>query len=653
MLQSRNVLLIACAVLMVTAVLANAAVKYINLQVLIENDRRVAHTREVKDRLNEMLKNFLDCESSVRGYVLGGREDFLKPYHAAIERVEREFRGVSNLVSDNPEQLGAMAELRKNYDAHQEFLRDILTAHRESGEQTAREIVRTGRGKAIMDEMRRRILEMTRHEDTLLETREQTAKEGLRRALLSGAIGTVLSLAIALAAIVVVSQELYRRRAAEELLKTQIEETRINAERFRLLTQSVPVCIWTARPDGSVTFLNERWRSYTGLPIDESGCATWLDAIHPDDADRLSEVWDRAEGRGDDLYAQEVRVRRGADQTYRWHHCSIVPIRTRRGELQSWVGSLTDVQDQKDQADALEQAVRFRTQELRRANNALQEEVLERIRAEDRVSAVAAELRRSNEELEKFAYVASHDLQEPLRKIQAFGDRLLRKCRDQLDEAGHGYLDRMLAAATRMRTLIDDLLVFSRVATQTRPYVLVDLHATVSEIVADLEAAVQQSGGRVELRSLPTVEADPMQMRQLFQNLIGNALKFAKPELPPAVVIDAEPLAAVPATADPPAPSFPGWRIRVADNGIGFDQIHERRIFELFQRLHGREQFAGTGIGLAICRKIVERHGGVMHARSAEGRGATFIIDLPEAPTPVFVPPVSTVAAVGASIANP
>jgi signal transduction histidine kinase len=180
-----------------------------------------------------------------------------------------------------------------------------------------------------------------------------------------------------------------------------------------------------------------------------------------------------------------------------------------------------------------------------------------------------------------------------------------------------------------MRTLIDDLLTFSRVTTKSQPFAPVDLAGIARDVVSDLETRLSQTGGRVALGGLPTLPADPMQMRQLFQNLIGNALKFHQPGVPPEVAVRAAAWAELPADADPPAPAGNGWRITVADNGIGFNQDYADRIFEVFQRLHGRGDYEGTGIGLAIVRKIVQRHGGEIHARGREGHGATFIIDLP------------------------
>lgn len=248
-------------------------------------------------------------------------------------------------------------------------------------------------------------------------------------------------------------------------------------------------------------------------------------------------------------------------------------------------------------------------------------DITERKRAQERLESFARQLQRSNRELEQFASVAAHDLQEPLRKIEAFGDRLKAKCVGQLDEQGKDYLERMQASAVRMRRLINDLLAFSRITTKAKPFEMVDLKQIAQEILADLEGSIQQTNGRVEVDELPAVEVDPLQIRQLLQNLIGNALKFHKPDEPPVVQVKGRLIA---------EPGRSGMCvITVQDNGIGFEEQYRDRIFEVFQRLHGRQEYEGTGIGLAICRKIVERHSGVITARSQLGRGTTFFVTLP------------------------
>lgn len=232
------------------------------------------------------------------------------------------------------------------------------------------------------------------------------------------------------------------------------------------------------------------------------------------------------------------------------------------------------------------------------------------------------ELERSNQELQDFAYVASHDLQEPLRKIQAFGNLLEDEYGPILGEEGQTYLDRMRNAASRMQGLINDLLTFSRVTTKALPFSPVDLNLIAREVVIDLETLVQATHGKVTIEPLPTIEADPLQMRQMLQNLLSNALKFHKPGVPPVVNISAQ--AQVDAQTGEEL-----YLIAVKDNGIGFDEKYLDRIFTVFQRLHGRGEYEGTGIGLAVVRKIVARHGGTITARSSVGEGSTFLATLP------------------------
>ncbi|MBD0302278.1 MAG: PAS domain-containing protein [Tolypothrix sp. T3-bin4] len=231
------------------------------------------------------------------------------------------------------------------------------------------------------------------------------------------------------------------------------------------------------------------------------------------------------------------------------------------------------------------------------------------------------ELARSNDELQQFAFIASHDLQEPLRKIKTFGDRLKATCGDTFTAQGRDYLERMQNAAQRMQSLIEDLLTLSRVTTRAQPFVSVDLAQVTQEVLSDLEVAIQQSDAHVEVGELATVTADPLQMRQLLQNLIGNALKFRRPEEAPFVKIYTEPTRAINGS------EF--CQIIVEDRGIGFDEKYLGRIFNVFQRLHGRSEYEGTGIGLAICRKIAERHHGSITAQSQPGAGAKFIVTLP------------------------
>jgi PAS domain S-box-containing protein len=245
---------------------------------------------------------------------------------------------------------------------------------------------------------------------------------------------------------------------------------------------------------------------------------------------------------------------------------------------------------------------------------------LERQQSRKELVDYAEELKRSNRELQDFAYVASHDLQEPLRKIQAFGSRVESKYADVLDERGVDYVNRMQNAANRMQILINDLLSFSRIATEALPFKTVNLKQILDGVLSDLEIRLEQSHGQVNVSELMTIDADALQMRQIFQNIISNALKFAHPDRTPIVDVTCN------------VTNIEGQNhceIRIADNGVGFDQKYADKIFSIFQRLQGKHEYEGTGIGLAICRKIADRHKGTIRAESQAGIGTTFIIQLP------------------------
>ncbi len=239
------------------------------------------------------------------------------------------------------------------------------------------------------------------------------------------------------------------------------------------------------------------------------------------------------------------------------------------------------------------------------------------------------ELNRSNSQLEDFAYVASHDLQEPLRKILAFGERLQKKHHQNLPEDGQLYLDRMMSSTMRMRILIDNLLTLSRVSRKPEEHERVNLQTLVEEIISDFDLRIDELGGRIQAEGLPEIDGNKTQLYQLFQNLISNSLKFSRAETPPVIEIFSREAWAAEVKARELDPELRYWCIEIKDNGIGFEQKDAEVIFNVFHRLHGRSEYEGTGIGLAICKKVVINHRGSIFAFSEEGRGTSISILLP------------------------
>ena len=362
---------------------------------------------------------------------------------------------------------------------------------------------------------------------------------------------------------------------------------------LRELADAMPQIVWAARPDGDFDYYNRRWYDFTGRPAGVGGDPSWADVVHPDDLEESVARWRAALASGD-AYEIEYRLK-GHDGNYRWYLTRALPVRNAEHRITRWFGTSTDIDERKG------------TEELLRSSTLM--------------------LVQSNRELEDFATVASHDLQEPLRKIHSFVGCLRDEQSEALNPEGRDYLDRIQSATARMTALIADLLEFSRVSSKGKPLIPVNLNDVIVGVVSDLEARLVQTGGRVEVSDLPTVASDQVQMRQLLQNLIGNALKFHRKDEAPVVRVSAE-------IIDSPdingrAHTGGACRIFVADNGIGFDEKYLDRVFTIFQRLHGRGAYEGTGIGLAVCRRIVERHGGTITARSKPGEGSTFIVTIP------------------------
>lgn len=421
------------------------------------------------------------------------------------------------------------------------------------------------------------------------------------------------------------------RQALKELqenideLQQAEDALRQSERRYATLAEAAPVGIFRTDLGGNNLYFNERWCEITGITAELSTGKNWMKGLHPDDRDRIVTKWFQCVQQNVPFYS-EHRLLHG-DGSITWVLAQAVAEKNTNGEVTGYVGTLTDITDRKQAEDALMAArdeleirVKERTRELSETNAALQAEIAERREAEKKLEQLTAELKRSNQELEQFAYIASHDLQEPLRAVTGYTQLLAQEYENCFDDSGREYVNYIVDGSTRMRQLIQDLLAYSRVGTRSKDCELTDCNTVLRQAIDNLRVAIAQSNATITYDPLPTLTADPTQLVQLFQNSIGNAIKFCRDE-PPQVHISAQ-------------LQDNEWLFGVRDNGIGIKAQYLDRIFEIFKRLHTRREFPGTGIGLAICKKIVERHGGRIWAESVPGVGTTFYFTIPVHPHP-------------------
>jgi len=366
-------------------------------------------------------------------------------------------------------------------------------------------------------------------------------------------------------------------RFNEMLARTQNAFHEVEAERarFEFMAESMPQKIFTATPAGDIDYFNPQWMEYTGLTFEQIKDWGWTQFVHPDDVEATVREWKRAVESGEPFHFQH-RFRNAAG-TYRWHLSRARAMRDQSGKITMWIGSNTDIHEQKE------------TEE---------------------------ELRRANEDLQQFAYSASHDLQEPIRNVAVYSEVIARRYEQILDSEGHQFLEFLREGGQRLATLVNDLLAYTRASMAELREESVSASQALNNSLKALDSAIREANAMVSIGELPEVHMDGVHLQQVFQNLIGNAIKY-RADATPQIHISAQ-------------PADRAWCFSVRDNGIGIDPEYKEKIFGVFKRLSHDPKYSGTGIGLAICQRVVERYGGRIWVESEPGKGSTFRFTVPQ-----------------------
>jgi signal transduction histidine kinase len=540
---------------------------------------RVMRTQEVLTKFDQVLSIMKDAETGQRGFLLSGDSVFLRPYHNSQKEIYREMSQLRALVEDNEEQMTRINRLESLIWKKRVLLGMNLNQPTVNQETLFQ-------GMLVMDSIRSEVQSSKDIEVQLMKERIENLHVSRKETKATIIVLSLVALALVIIPLVVSMLELRKRLVIQELLDSVLNSSLNGIQSFEAI-RDLDGNIIDFRFIQANAASHQMARAYPGTMEGK----TLFEVFPYLRSNPLVQQYKQVVDTGTLLDMEYETHLNGYSEWYR-----VIAAKLRDG----FTLTLQDITSEK--------------------KNALE------------LQSNLVALERSNKELEQFAYVASHDLQEPLRKILVFIDRLKMRNAEQLNEEYLGYIDRISNSAKRMSDLINDLLSYSRVGSEKHEIIPVDLNQLVQEVLTDYELIIQQKSAKVEVGNLPVIEGVRVQLQQLFQNLISNSLKFIDDKRDPLVTIRSEELSDAEYrghNTKSTGSKMHWYRIYVSDNGIGFENKYTEKIFQIFQRLHGRSEFQGTGIGLAICKKIVENHHGTIDAKSDPGSGAIFIITLP------------------------
>jgi PAS domain S-box-containing protein len=544
----------------------------------VENEEWVAHTHEVLAAIEAVLSNESEAESAQRGYFITGEVSFWEEYHKIISTLQANLSRVRALTADNPAQQRRLDVFDPLIARRLALLEELIDLQKDHPTDTAGQKALVTEGHSTQLAIHRRLDEMAEAERILLQLRIVTVKASTHNAIITILLGICFALGLLCAVLYLLQRDISVRRDAEEHL-VQMEG------RYRGLLEAAPDAMVVVNQGGEIVLLNVQAEKQFGYRRDELVGQKVKNIIPEGFAERLIADGTRTAA---DALAQQIGT--GIELTGRRKDGSDFPIEIMLSPLESAEGILVTA------------AIR---------------DITERKKSEEHLMKTVGELKRSNEELQQFAYVASHDLQEPLRMVASYTQLLAKRYKGRLDSDADEFIAYAVDGCNRMQGLIQDLLAYSRAGTNGKELLKISSEKTLKDALANLRATIEESGAVVTHDALPAITTDDAQLALVFQNLVGNAIKYHGPEVPHVHVS---------ATKN----GGKEWIFSVRDNGMGIDPQYFERIFILFQRLHGRTEFKGTGIGLAICKKILERLGGRIWVESQPEKGSTFHFALPE-----------------------